>query len=101
MLPIHQAQDDQPLMMLQTTWAQQLNPLLSNPLSNGQLLKSVTLASGTNVINHKLGRKLQGWVLTRVRAAVQLHDTQDSNPRPELTLQLVSSGAVTVDLYVF
>lgn len=87
--------------MLQTTWSMQLNPLLAAPLSNGILLERVSLASGANVINHKLGRKLKGWFITRLRASATVYDTQDSNARPQLTLNLTSSAAVTVDIYVF
>lgn len=99
-LPIFQTGDSS-LSLLQTGWSSQLNPLLNNPVLSGRLLKNVELASGANVINHGLGRKLQGWVLTRVRAAETVSDTQDDNSTPQLTLQLTASGAVTVDLYVF
>lgn len=88
-------------MLLQTAWASQIDPVLRNPLTQGNLLKNVTLASGANVVDHKLGRKLQGWVLTRQRAAASVFDTQDLNPTPALTLTLTSSAAVVVDLLVF
>ena len=93
--------DEQSLMLLQTAWASQLDPLLKNPMSNGNLLKNVALASGTNVVNHLLGRKLQGWTITRIRSAASIFDTQDTNPTPALTLTLTSSAAVTIDLLVF
>lgn len=90
-----------PLDLMQTQWAQELNPLLKQPLNQGLLLQGVSLASGANVINHLLGRKLQGWFLTRLRSSVTIYDTQDLNPNPSQTLSLVSSGAVKVDLFVF
>jgi len=90
-----------PLANMQTTWAQQINPLLSNPLNNGIILKNVPLVEGKNVINHKLGRTLQGWIMTRVRASATFYDAQDSNSSPQLTLVLYSSAAVTVDIGVF
>lgn len=93
--------EDKSLMLLQTAWASQIDPVLRNPLTQGNLLKNVTLASGANVVDHKLGRKLQGWVLTRQRAAASVFDTQDLNPTPALTLTLTSSAAVVVDLLVF
>lgn len=92
---------DADLNSLQTLWAAQLDPVLKAPLANGLLLKSITLASGDNTVNHKLGRKLQGWIVTRCRAAASFYDKQDSNPTPALTLTLNSSAAVVVDLYVF
>lgn len=99
-LPIYQTAD-QSLQLMQSNWATQLNPLLRNPLSNGQVLQSVVLASGDNTINHKLGRKLQGWCIVRQRASASIYDKQDSNLFPELTLVLNASAAVTVDIYVF
>lgn len=99
-LPIYQS-DVAALSLLQTNWASQLNPLLRSPLSNGVLLKNVSLASGDNQVNHLLGRNLQGWIVTRLRANVDIYDKQDSNVTPQLTLTLNASGAVTVDLFVF
>lgn len=99
-LPIFQT-DDKDISLLQTGWATQLNPVISNPLVNGQLLKNVSLSTGSNTINHKLGRKLQGWVLTRLRGSASLFDTQDSNANPALTLLITSSSNVSVDIYVF
>lgn len=85
-----------------TAWASQLNPVITNPITKGIVLKNVQLAVGQNVINHKLGRILQGWNSTRIRnVAAQIYDTQDSNQTPQLTLNLVSDAAVTVDLFVF
>lgn len=93
--------DDQSLMLLQTAWAAEIEPVLRNPITQGNLLKSVALAVGDNQINHKLGRKLQGWLITRLRGASTIYDKQDSSQTPALTLTLNSSAAVTVDLLVF
>lgn len=93
--------DNKNMSMMQTTWASQLNPLLSNPLSNGLVLQNLQLITGSNVVNHLLGRKLQGWVIIRQRGPATFYDTQDGNTMPNLTLYLTSSAAVSVDLYVF
>lgn len=89
------------LTMMQNQWASQLDPMLRNPLNNAIILKEVSLVTGNNVINTKLGRTLQGWYIVRQRAAASVYDTQDSNTTPNLTLQLVSSAPVVVDLAVF
>lgn len=99
-LPIFKS-DDKELMLLQSNWSSQLNQLLQNPCNIGILLSNVSLASGANIVNHNLGRKLQGWSIVRKRAASDIYDTQDSNKYPQLTLQLTASSAVVVDLYVF
>jgi hypothetical protein len=90
-----------PLDMMQTQWAQELNPIIANPMTNPLILKNISLVAGTNVINHRLGRNLQGWNSTRVRAAATIHDEQDTNQTPQLTLILVASAPVVVDLAVF
>lgn len=99
-LPIFQS-DNKDMSLMQTSWAGQLNPMLNNPLLNGSILSNVALVSGANAVNHKLGRKLQGWLVVRKRANQDIHDAQDTNQTPALTLALVAGGAVTVDLYVF
>lgn len=99
-LPIFKSDDEQ-FMLHQTKWSSVLNPVLSIPLNDGQILPSVSLVAGTNVINHRLGRKLTGWIITRLRAAATVSDTQDSNPNPQQTLYLTSSINVVVDLFVF
>ena len=90
-----------PLPMMQTQWAQQLDPIIANPTVNNLVLQNVALVSGTNVINHKLGRKLQGWYTSRIRANATIYDNQDGNQTPQLTLVLIASADVVVDLVVF
>lgn len=99
-LPVFQT-SDRDLMMLQTKWASILNPMIANPFTDGNLLQNVSLASGTNKVNHLLGRNLRGWVIVRNRAAATFYDTQDTNQSPALTLSIVSSGATTCDIWVF
>ena len=86
---------------LQTNINSALAPLLQNPLLTGQVLNSVTLVAGVNIINHGLGRPLLGWVLTRQRGLSDIYDAQDANTQPALTLALSANFAVVVDLYVF
>lgn len=99
-LPIFNT-EDQSLSLMQTKWAAAINPVLVNPMTNGLILQSVPLVPGDNVISHKLGRNLQGWMPVRLRAATTLFDKQDANTMPNLTLVLNSTNTSTVDLYVF
>lgn len=87
--------------LMQTRWAGLLDPLLGNPSVNSLILTEISLAIGSNSVNHTLGRKLTGWRVIRIRSAASIYDTQDSNQMPELTLLLTSSAAVVVDLEVF
>lgn len=97
LLPLKQTLDQ-----MQVKWASIINPLLSNPSLDTSILQSVQLTSGNNVINHLLGRKLQGWRITRMRGTfIEVYDNQDSNPTPKLTLALHSNGSCVIDLEVF
>lgn len=96
-LPIFQDPNTN-LMLLQTKWTAQLNPVLANPTTNMSILKNITITTGTNVINHKLGQTQQGWFITDVTAAISLYR---SAPFNNLTLTLVSSGPATISLAVF
>lgn len=83
-------------------WASIIDPVINNPIVNSVLLTNITLTTGANTINHKLGRKLVGWYPTRIRGvSATFYDNQDTNPIPHLTLILVSSADVVVDLEVF
>ena len=99
-LPTYQT-SERVLTLVQSNWSSLLNPLLDNPLNQGQILEQVTLQIGSNVVNHKLGRKLRGWFIVRQRSAGDVYDTQDTNPSPQTTLTLTSSAIVSVDIFVF
>lgn len=99
-LPIFQ-NNDRDLQLLQTRWKSLIDPLLASPLATASILSGVVLATGPNVVNHLLGRRLVGWTLVRQRAAASIYDTQDANQTPQLTLQLTSSANVVVDILVF
>lgn len=91
-----------PLSQMQSVWKSQLDPLLANPLNSTSVLKDIPLASGANVINHKLGAPLQGWFIVRMKDAyAQIYDTQNSNLTPQLTLNLHASAPTIVDIGVF
>jgi hypothetical protein len=93
--------NDASLALILQRWQTILNPIVDAPTSKPSILKSVSLASGSNTINHLLGRSLQGWAIVRQRAAATVYDTQDANPTPALTLNLTASAPVVVDLLVF
>jgi hypothetical protein len=99
-LPIFK-DDSKNLMLLQNVWSSLINPFLNAAELNTVLLKNIALTSGSNSVNHRLGRKLQGWYIVRQRASASVYDEQDNNQNPDLTLTLVSSANVTVDLVVF
>ncbi len=86
------------LSLMQSKWSTELEPLLSNPVLLGNNLKEINLINGVTIINHRLGRKMQGWVLTDVDGFASIYR---SAPFNALTLALTSNAAVTVNIYVF
>jgi hypothetical protein len=84
--------------MLETQWKSQLDPVIANPTTNPLILKNISVTSGSNVINHKLGRTQQGWFIVDINAPVTLYRSQPFN---DLTLTLTSSGSAVISLAVF
>lgn len=97
-LPIITVTDNQPLMLLQTKWKAQLDPLLRAPLNSSNFLQNISLINGVTTLNHLLGRQMLGWYLVDVTAAATIFR---SAPLNNLTLTLTSDAACTVSLLVF
>lgn len=89
---------DRNVNQLQSNIKQALQPLLINPLLVGITLSNVSLASGANTISHKLGRTIQGWMVTDVNGIATIYR---SAPLNDSTLTLTSSAPVTASIYVF
>ena len=88
----------QPLMLMQNRWASIINPTLASPLSTPSMLTNIPLATGVNIIYHKLGQLPVGWIITDVNASVSIYR---SKPFTDTTLTLTSNGAATISLIVF
>lgn len=87
-----------PYDMHQTAWAQQLDPIIRNQLLQGILIQNISLKTGVNVINHKLGRKQIGYIITDIDSAAVIYRSQPLNA---LTLTLTSDADATISLWMF
>lgn len=88
------------LQMMNTQWKSILDPVLSIPMLSGIQLKNINVVSGNNVINHRLQRNYQGYLVTGMRGAfVQLYDSISQTP--DLTLRLNSNGTAVLDLWIW
>lgn len=87
-----------PIDLMQTQWASQIDPVISNPLNLCSVLNNVVLKSGVTVVNHKLGRLMQGWFLVDKQGPGNIYRSSAFN---SLTLTLTSDADVTVSLGVF
>lgn len=81
-----------------TRWKALLDPLLANPLNSVNILENQALVNGVTVINHKLGRKMEGWFITDINGAATIFRSASFNSQ---TLTLTSNAAVTINLAVF
>lgn len=94
--------DEPKLERFQQNVDEALRPLIQANILDGRLLRSVSLITGqANLVEHKLGRAPQGWLVIRSRAQATVWDLQDSNELPSKTLDLRCSANVTVDLWIF
>lgn len=96
-LPIFQTAI-QELHLMQTRWASLINPLLRRPLNSSVQSDPILLSIGDNIINHRLGRKPQGWIIIDVDGDAQIYRSAPFNDK---TLTLNSDAAVTIQLIVF
>lgn len=96
-LPIFK-NEDQPFQLMQSSWASQLNPVLENPITNLLILSNIRLTIGTNIINHKLDRNQQGWIIVDLQGAVIPFRNAPFNNK---TLSLSVSAPVTCSIGVF
>lgn len=82
----------------QDLWSSDINPVLNLPPNQGLLLKNIPLINGVTVINHKLGRVMQGWSIIDQDAQASIYRSAALN---NLTLTLTSNAACNVSLWVF
>lgn len=97
-LPIFIGFDSKTFSLFQTRWASQLNQLLKLPMLSGIALTEIPLSNGVTVINHKLQRQMEGWLITDINGAATIYRSAPLSP---LTLSLTSNAAVMVDLWIF
>lgn len=84
---------------LQANVADALTPLQNKPLLDGQLI-TATLLAATNTIQHKLGRKVIGYLVVSQSASSAFHDNIQVNSS-DSNFTITASVACTVNLWVF
>lgn len=77
-------------------------PITTSTIIDGRLISDIDLASGTvSKIAHKLGRKLQGWVIVGKGAAQHVYDNNSGQSDLDEYIHLTAGGTVTVNVWVF
>lgn len=88
---------DREVTALQDNVTLVLNQVTKKVVIDGVQLTAISLTTGSNRINHTLGRQPLGWIVTDINAAVVPYRTAwDAN-----TITLVATGSVTIDLWVY
>jgi hypothetical protein len=73
--------------------------LLDVPFLEGNLIEDMKITTGGTLIEHQLSKEWTGWFIVKQNAnAVVWNDTSADEKR---YLKLLSSGTVTVSLWVF
>lgn len=94
--------DDDVIRQLQGAIDLVFQTLLPKEILDGNLLKDVDLVSGSvNMVQHKLARKSQGYLVIKKNANATIWDSEDINDFRDSFLQLRASADCTVSLWVF
>jgi hypothetical protein len=80
-------------------WAQTLNPVINNPLLQGQLISNLSLSSSNSqTFNHGLGRNMKGWFIVDINSEANIWRTAPFNAS---TLTLTANAETTFSIWVF
>lgn len=80
-------------------WAATLNPVVSNPILQGNMLKNIVLTANIpKAINHLLQRMPLGWMMIDINADAVIWRTQPLN---ENTITLEANADATISIWVF
>ena len=90
---------DKDLMRLQDAVADTFSAIVRNPFLNGNFV-DVSLTTAVTQVPHGLGRKVEGWFVTRKNAQSDVWEPSQSET-PTKTLQLQASATVTVTVFFF
>ena len=90
------------LNRVQDNIEKQYNQVVDKEVLDGHILQNVTLVPNkVNLVQHKLGRQIEGWIVIRKRADARIWDVQDCNVNKQISIALIVTSEVEVDLWVF
>lgn len=74
-----------------------IRPIIDSAIIDGVLLNNISLKNGATVVDYKLGRKLQGYIVVRKTANANIWDGALTTK----TITLHSDAACVVSLWCF
>jgi hypothetical protein len=86
---------------LQSHLKQTLAPLLDLPIQDGVLIQDISIETTDTLVQHKLGRNYEGWIVTRLKDNAVIYESTTSNANTDIHIILKGSAACTADLYFF
>ena len=78
-----------------------LNPLLELPISDGVLIKDLSIATSDTLVEHKLGREYEGVIITRLKTNSGIFESDTANDFKDRKIILKASATATADIYFY
>ncbi len=78
-----------------------LSPLLQLPISDGILIKDLSIETTDTRVNHGLGKTYEGFIITRLLSNAVIYESSTTNDDKDLFIFLKGSSAATADIYFF
>lgn len=85
---------------VQTNLAKTLRPILQNPMVDGVHKRDISLSTTATDIEHGLGRRPEGFVITKQNAAASIYEPTAATI-PDRLIVLQASATVTADIFFF
>lgn len=85
---------------LQANVGEALTPLQNKPILDGIMLSKLEIVSGSNLVQHKLGRKVVGYFVISQSAASQFYDNIQTNTSAS-SFSITATSPCNVNLWVF
>jgi len=78
-----------------------LNPLLELPISDGVLIKNLSIATSDTIVEHKLAREYEGFIITRLKSNSVIYESDTANTFKDRKIILKASATATADIYFY
>lgn len=90
---------DSAITQLSTKWKAILDPVIANPLTQGQQISSISLAANVpTTVYHSLGQAPQGWFPVDNQASANVWRTQPFNNK---TITLEASADTVISIWIY
>ena len=78
-----------------------IRPLLRLPFADGVHKKDVSITTSDTLVNHGLGRNMEGYIITKQNADTSIYVSNTSNGLTQYQPSLKAGASVTADIFFF